>query len=569
MTRRTHWKWLLFALIAPMPRAWAVSGPPLPLPDPPPISSAEGTGLVVLARTSMHEYLLRRTSADNQAVGARLKRLVRMPYTAAVTLRLRGTPVGRAFHTGPSLPKNVIASALRAMRSAQLPDRVTREYLDTLTVDLEILGGPKPMAARDLDRAIAPGITGLMLTRGYRSVYALASSAAVLGLDARDMRRHCLRQLGMRRDTASLPLQWATFASRHYVGYPNGRVLLLYRGKDLVPREAIDEPMLRAAADRVAAYLIATQHKDGRYGAADGADTESGPASQPGQLRAHTYATWAMARLAAVDDPRGEKRSSKLRGSLNLALGHIASRVRRDARGGAYVATARPVDQLAVTAMLALTLDQMPPSQHGRQLRGQLLAALRAAVGPKSRFSARLDGSDPAKAKLADEAIALLALSTAAQKLTGLRQALAQRARRTPADDVETVLWCARARLVTADAFRSPTTSRRSAGDKQRTPLRDEIGGIGPPDGGPTTMATALKAVVLAQSGQGPTAPTPRLRRDLLEARRFCHQMMYKRREAYFTADPDSLRGAVRARPTAALVTVEACAAAIEAFLAR
>jgi hypothetical protein len=44
--------------------------------------------------------------------------------------------------------------------------------------------------------------------------------------------------------------------------------------------------------------------------------------------------------------------------------------------------------------------------------------------------------------------------------------------------------------------------------------------------------------------------------------------MIYQTAEAYFAEDPAAWLGAVRASPAAAAVTVEACAAAIEALLA-
>ena len=54
---------------------------------------------------------------------------------------------------------------------------------------------------------------------------------------------------------------------------------------------------------------------------------------------------------------------------------------------------------------------------------------------------------------------------------------------------------------------------------------------------------------------------------SILAARRFCYRMMYKSRETYFLPATDNWVGGVRADPASAEISLDACAAAIEAFL--
>ena len=80
-----------------------------------------------------------------------------------------------------------------------------------------------------------------------------------------------------------------------------------------------------------------------------------------------------------------------------------------------------------------------------------------------------------------------------------------------------------------------------------------------------------LQSIPLAQELRrlGDEARARAVRRQLAAARRFCYGMMYQPGEAYFAEQPTRWVGGVRAEPVRAAVTASACAAAIEAFLAR
>jgi hypothetical protein len=72
---------------------------------------------------------------------------------------------------------------------------------------------------------------------------------------------------------------------------------------------------------------------------------------------------------------------------------------------------------------------------------------------------------------------------------------------------------------------------------------------------------------LLAQQNGIPPATAASLARQLAEARRFCANMIYQPKEAYFAADPNAWTGAVRATPGSAAATAQSCAAAIEALI--
>jgi len=581
------------ALVAFVAASAGATAQDVTMPSPPKISLSDGTELVSLARSAMHRYIRRRTPSGAQAIPPRLKRLVERPYAAAVTLRRDGRKVAQSVHSGHGLPTNVIAAALKAMRSPKLPDRVTQKLLDSMTIEVEVFGGPRPVGEKDLANAVVPGAVGVMLTRGTRTAYSLPSSAVILGLGADQCRTNCLTQLGLHRAGAAMPPRWAVFAAQHYVGYPNGRILRLVRGKILVPPRAIDEKTLADAAEIVAAYLIAAQAQDGQYRPAINQLAAPGDHTPHGAVTGHLYATFAMARLAR--NARAQTRPV-LGASVDRALDWAIARLRHaDDDGPTYVAAKDPRDRLPATAMLALALGQVQPTEKRTRLRKQLHATLKASVarafvdsarpGPTAAPQSRPSRTAPDAARAKDAAIAVMALARAAEKdkkeaenLLTLKQALTARvlARKLPAD-AATTLWWARAGLAQdyrTSPRRPPAMIFPQPAANPNPDLPDEAGGYGDPHRAPTTVVTALMAVQLADriakaKRRTTTVPVTRLRRDLLAARRFCYQMMYRPNEAYFTPKPRTWVGAIRDSPASAHVCLHACAAAIEAFLAK
>jgi len=536
--------------------------PPL---QPPRVSLTDGAALVRLVRSATNEYLLHRTPADRQAIPAELTELAKREYTVAVTLRDGGKPVARVVRAGASAPRNTIAAALEAMRSPLLPDRVTQKVLDALTVEVEVLGEPQDVLP-DALKAFRPGLTGLMLTRGQVQAYCLASTAYASGLDLERMRQDCLLQASLLQapltpETTPVQPRWELFTTKHYVGYPDARSVWLYRGKLLDPPESIDENALAAEAERAGRFLVRRQDSSGCY--------RCGGDQAP--LAEHLYATYAMVRLTKATG------GTEFLASAAKALQYASRSVKRQPPA-AWVATERPEEDLAATALFVLIAASIPPNEELDSLRGQLVTYLVGELGEKQKLESRLAASKPAGRWLKGAYLACMALDAALTTDSPDRATLAicrgTLAQATP-PDAEADLWRIRAGI--PDRYSRQAT--QPAKDLLILPVddtgpADEVGGFAVVGQAPTTLPTALVAVNLAaQLSEGPEKLTAEAARqaakDLAAARRFCYRMTFKSREAFFAAAPADWAGAVRASPESAKVTVEACAAAIEAFIAK
>lgn len=480
----------------------------------------------------MLEYLHQRTGAEKQPIPAGLKSLLRGAHpskTAAVALRREGVLLVRVIGTEGNLPRSVISAAVRAMRTDRLPDRITPEVLGALTVEVEVVGPAEPVKVDGLPAALLPARLGLHLRRGDARSFVLPSEARLLRLDPQQMPLRCMRQLPTSKATLKEKPQWSVFATRHFVGHPGKPAVELYRGKVLLPPDAVvDGP---AAPRRVAAYLMRKQDAGGRYRA-------EGRASA---IREHLLATFALAALAAREKP-----DSQIVPSLKAATAFVRRSV-RTGRAGAFVRTDDPADQLAATAWLAMTAGRLPKDFPTARMRDPLLSAIASAVADDGSVSCRLDGAKRQAASLRDACLALKALQGPSAPSAILERLRDYIAKATPADVVDRA-W----RIHTASV--PPQTPKPDSDLPGRLP--DQQGGLGPTGGEPTALLTMLWV-----TGHG--------KRDLPAARRFCLQLMYREAEAYFAKDPAAWTGAVRVSPAARDVSVESCAAAIEVFLAR
>ena len=532
-------------------------GPAAAPPAVPRVSLAKAAALVDLARSAMRVYLTDRTPADRQSIPARLRPLAKSRYAVALTLRSKGGVVARSWQDRRNLARNVIAAALEAMRSPGLPDRVTSEVLDALTVELEILGPQRPVSEAQLGGAIGPGLTGVKFARGIDDSPLLASTAYVLNLTAEQVPRRCLAGLRATSDNISLPLRRTIFAAKHYIGFPDGKTVWLYRGKILFPFEAIDEKMLAATAGRVGAFLVRHQKRSGRYVTPDAG----------GSRRDHLYATFAMVRLA------GRTRRKDFAASVRAAVEFALRQVGRD-RDRCRVITARPADELAATGWLLRIMCEVPQNERTTPLRRGLLAAIRHELGDKRRLLARL-GNRPGAAWLRGACVAILAWAEAATpgsddagRIKTARDVLGQ----AVPPGIATELWMKRAGIPAGRRRPYAATGPKPARGKL-PPALDETGGFGPPGRPPDTAITAWRAIDIAAAiprleKLRTPQPAGKAKARLAAARRFCFRMMYHSPyEAYFAKHPGSYVGGVRQTPAGAKVTLRACAAAIEAFL--
>ena len=527
-----------------------------PLPAPPAVTADQGRTLVQLARDAMRRFLTLRVGPADVPLSAAMKDLAGKPNIAAVTLRSGGAIVGLGTCGDFDLPHNVAAAALQAMRSPRLPDRVDRAVLDALTVEVEALSPLEPVGEAQVAHVFRPGLTGLAYGQGDSTARVLPSAAYVLDLDADQLRRSVLAGLRPARAATTQPHGLGVFTARHFLGWPDGRVVELYRGKDLARRDGLDEKRLRAGAEMVGRFLMANQLKTGRYAT---------PAGE-GTLREHARATWAMAQLARLS---GAEANQPLSASVAAAVDHAATFVRRDG-AAATLADERPGDRLAAAAMIALAIRQMPrPLSRTWDLRVTLLNGLvKQLLAVDSAADTR-----PAVTP-ADLFVAYLALAGVAQTdgqftrwLADIRKALAGFELNWPTEHA----LAFRAGLTTVPPTRSRsfTLAQLASGA-----LPDERGAFVLPGQQPSTVETGLTAVCLAKALRGGTTSAGVQDRaaavaSWMEARRFCYRMIYQPGEAYFASDGGAWVGGVRAAPGSARVTLGACAAAIEALLAQ
>lgn len=494
-----------------------------------------------LVRRAMREYLRSRTPADKLPIPAALSHLTDRDCTVAVTLRRGPEELARSIRSGAGLCRNTIAAALKAMRAPALGDRVTVELLAGLTVEVEVLGEMRDVPESSLVGSIVPGLWGLRLRRGRHEAYVLPSEAVMRGLDPQAVFRKCVARLPLTRANSSLPRRASVYGTRHFVGLPGMRAVWLYRGKILYPPEVVDEYILSVAARQVAAHLARTQGPEGRYRSI----------IVPAPLRTHLRATWAMSRLARSVSRR------LISASVDKALDCAVRAVKGD-KTTAHVGTKNADDQLAATALLVLTGKGVRMDTETRELHRRLVAGLTAALTEDNRFRKRLDGTSKAPARGRDAYLAYLALrqvlwsdKSVRPRLAAVRKALAEAPVRSAAES----LWAAYVGVY-PDKIVRPVRGNSIA--------RDEQGGFAEPGEPPTVTLTSL---MIQAGGRLKTGHEP-ASSYALAGKRFCYQMMYKPREAYFLRQPQALVGGVRESPVSSRITVEACAAAIEAFLA-
>jgi AMMECR1 domain-containing protein len=407
-------------------------------PEPPDIAPEKGEALIRLTRSAMMEYLRRRTPAERQPIPAELSSLGSGWHAATVTLHGEGGVKGRVVIGGGNPARNVVAAAVKAMRSGELPDRVTPAVLDGLIVEVELIAALEEVAAGDVAEAAVPGLTGLLAAHDRKRVYVLPSMAYWDNLDAGGMRRLALGLLG------SPAKGWAVFATRRFVGV-GGAAYAVPREKLPSPGEAPSAEELAAACGRAAGALLSTQGASGRYGGG------LGPA--PGQedpragLRGHLLAALAMARLAAAA-PRPEYARSAW-SAIEFAAAHARGR-----GDSTYLNAPRPEDQLAAASLLLAAVAEAPQEPQaaatrpaeapaGRppawpDLRGRLRNALLAAAA-KDPLPARLDAEAGPPATPADALLARYALTADGATAAELK-ALPPPPERTPRG-IWPILW--------------------------------------------------------------------------------------------------------------------------------
>jgi AMMECR1 domain-containing protein len=484
----------------------------------PRVTLEQATELVTHARAAMRLFLTDRVTASNYLLPQELRDIQTNSSAVALTIRHQGRHE-RFVETGRDLAQNVVNAALKAMRSGVLPDVVTPELLESCLLEVEILGPGVVVAKEDIVKTYVQGIVGVRVSRGLDDSYVLPSTACARGLSAEAAVKEALRDLPSTPSAEGLPLRWMVYSTSHYAAFADGQVVCLYRGKLLMPQDLITQQDMNAAARQVGDYLLRCLDGSGVFFLRGGDFS----------VRDQVYAAYALSRLA---ESTGDKRYAA---GSNLALSNVAVLIRQD-ETKAWIESDGG-SELAATAML---LSQMPESDDKVSPRAKLL-----------RFVLEHPTPPPAEASRA-----IVALRRAGVEPPNWPVSY------SGSDDVEAA-WMLRAGIAPA-ASALPLPVGPEA-------LLDEQGAIAAEGRAPGTVATAIAAAALAEgkSWAGVDALSPDKREQIiLSARKFCYQMVYKPRETYYAQSPEGLIGGVRAGPDDGRITLGACAAAIEAFLA-
>ncbi len=533
---------LLFVFTATM-----ASGQVVP-PPAPNLDLDDGKLLVNLARSGMLEFIKSRTPADRQQLAPTLKGLAAKIHPATVTLRSSGKLVARSYRADLNVCRSVLAAALAAMRSGDLPNRVTPSVLDGLTVEVEVHGESRAVSARELDASVVQGLTGVTVSRGKLRETLLPSTSCGLGLSTAQMRVVCLARLSESSAAPGARDAWSIFTSKHYVGYPEKKIVQLYRGKILIPPSALTGRTLKDAASLAGLFLVNSQGPDGAYSRQN----------RQAAIHEHLQATYAMAKLSRRD--KRKLFSTSVSEALKYAARFVmadetqARVLSRSSKDKAHESPTR------ATAWLLLAISELPADPAHTKLAEKLARALQqdvvSVVGP--------DHGLATPAQLADWSVALLALRSFLPKTAESSAKLAPLVKTLEA-------WSKSNQRLSPLVYRSlggveSIPKWRQIDDSD---LPDRRGGFVASGSEPTTIDTANAAICLQMAlGRPETSAEKKvaIRKQILRARQFCMQMLYRSPEAYWVAKPAKMIGGLRNSPSAASVSLESCAAAIEAF---
>lgn len=500
------------------------------------IGQDQGTLLVQLARGAMMEYLKKRTPADKQSIPTSIQKskvgkdttLAQIDNGVAVSLREDGKAPIRIVRKSGNLCRNVISAALEAMRSPMLPDVVTPKVLESLTIEVEVIGNVTEVPEDSLLHSVQKGFTGLELTVGQKEAFVLPSTCYLQDLDVSSMRRICLGHLKYDEKLPPAGRKWRTFASRHFVGYPNCQsAIMLYRGKLLPDLDALNQKDFAATASAICEYLIKNQAADGMY--------RSGMVVT--SLAEHMYATYVMTKMARIT---GNQRIAK---SAGEAIQYGQTALLKSKPGDDAI----PQDALACCSLLAMAIKDASPTGKGLEYYNQTIEGIKRLVVD---FAANIASRQAANNAAMYNSICIAMLALDGQ----LPPEAATIMESVMPPTSQSLMWAKRAGIKMNGQTAAAAEKLLPVQQTANAPA-DEIGGFAPAGCEPDVSLTAA----MIQLGSDANAT--------LAARRFCCMMVYRKGEAYFESDPNSLVGGARFSPSSAVITVKACAATIEALV--
>ena len=502
------------------------------------LDQVDPDALIRQARAAMLEYLTDRTPAEEQKLLPDLFGLQSIKHGAAVGIRIDGQLKAQAFATSGEFCRNVMAAAIQSLRSPSLPDHVTPDLVQKATIEIESIESLRATSPKDIQANYIQGLLGLMLKTADQEAWSLPSAAYEYNLTAAQALARCQGQL----PPSQLPsAQWFAFIGRHYVGYPDGKGIRLYRGK-ILTAEKTDHDTRLLLAGQIGLYVQSHQAKDGCFRAA----------AARGSLVEHLYATFAMARLAIATGQRLDAAN---------ALKYARTFVQKSG-DLTFLASEQPADQLLAAALYILASEEAGLKTD--DLRDELVKTIAARMELPA-LPARLDAGSTQGAPQVALYVASRAMAGKPPKAAKL---LRDRAQSTEPDSLIAALWKSWSGL----AVEPPNLSIFTKG------MADELGGAyDPKSKSQQTIFSALGAMALATRIEAPsTRPAPvtgpatmpgpaAVQLEGLWA--FCQRMTYKPNEACFAPDPSDWVGAVRTYPPSAQVDLASCAATIECLL--
>lgn len=163
--------------------------------EPPPLSAAEGSLLLSVARRALRAGPLGEPTPSFQDPPERLRR----PQGAFVTLRLRGSLRGciGIIFSGDPLVEVVSYCALAAAMEDPRFEPVTRDELDEIAVEISVLGNPLAVSGPE---EIEAGRHGVIVSQDDRRGLLLPQVAIEQGWDALTLLRETCLKAGLDAD---------------------------------------------------------------------------------------------------------------------------------------------------------------------------------------------------------------------------------------------------------------------------------------------------------------------------------------------------------------------------------
>ncbi len=492
----------------------------------------------------MLTYLRFRTEAEQIPIPKQLTALEQSRNAVAVSLRSEGQLVARTYSSGNSIAGNTIRAALRAMRSEKLPDRITANTLEDLSVEVEVLGKPRSVKQADLTESILPGLTGVELLCGMEQVRILPSESYLRGLSPEQTWRACLARLDPETASAKMERVWSIFATRHFVQPPHEAARFLYRGKLIGDRPG---QYRQSLPHRMLLALLQGQGPEGRFQAGD----------HEAPLIDHLYLTWVLSELP--DRALGNIEHETRNRCVQKALAFAAKGIQIGPEGQMRLGDLEGLDRLEAIAWMYLASGHSPVTEKSRSLREAMLDEL-------ARSGRQLVPAKPSTARRSLLPVRPLAVLSMALEAGGqstpaedLRKLLSQQ----KASNLLDLLWALRAKT---EIEVPPELKPIGLAGPQR-PV-DETGALIAGPSKAWTQASAMAAFLLGnESADSPGIPTlgsVRSRSPLLQ---FCQRMAFRPPEAYFTSRPEAYLHLLRERPGSSRISLGACASYLEATL--